>query len=279
MGRRADIRRPFFLIFEEFQMDLKIVDKVALVTGGSSGIGKAICIKLAEEGARVGVNYLVDEEKGLDFTEEARAVVAGIETAGGTAVPVRGDVSKEAEAIALFDQCEEAFGARVEILVNNAAVVSTAWISDYTVEQWEREFSINVTGVFILCREFIKRLDSDGRAGRIVNIASQAAFLGSTTGHLPYDSSKGAVVSMTRAIARETAERGYNVNSVAPGMVMTEMVAKTWEEKKDRYLSKMPMKRIAQPEEIASVVAFLASEVSSYMTGTCTDLTGGMLMR
>ena len=176
-------------------------------------------------------------------------------------------------------QCEEIFGQKVEILVNNAAIVSTAWIADYTVEQWEREFRVNVTGVFVTCREFIKRLDAEGKTGKIVNIASQAAFLASTTGHLPYDSSKGAVVSMTRAIARETAARGYNVNSIAPGMVMTEMVAKTWEEKKDRYLSKIPMKRIAQPEEIGNAVVFLASDMSTYMTGTCLDLTGGMMMR
>ncbi len=258
-------------------MDLNVTDKVAIVTGGSRGIGKAICLKLGSEGVKVGVNYLVNDTVNLE--DEAQEVVAEIESGGGTAAAIGGDISIETDAIGLFDQCEEAFGQPVEILVNNAAVVSTGRIADFSVDHWESQFRINVTGVFITCREFIKRLDAAGKPGKIVNIASQAAFLASTTGHLPYDSSKGAVISMTRAIARETAERGFDANCIAPGMVMTEMVAKTWEEKKHRYLSNIPKNRIARPEEVANVVLFLASDLSSYMTGTCLDVTGGMLMR
>ena len=250
-------------------MDLNVKGKVAIVTGGAAGIGEAICLKLAEEGVKVAVNY---------FRTKADDLIKKIEDAGGTAVAIQCDISKEEDAIRLFEETEKVFGQNVEILVNNAAYLPSGWISDYTVDEWEHTFKVNVTAAFVTCREFIKRLDAVDKTGKIVNIISQAAFLASTSGHMPYDSSKGAVLSMTRAIARETAERGYNANCVAPGMVMTKMVAEVWEQKKDKYLSKIPMKRIAEPEEIANATVFLASDMSSYMTGTCLDLTGGLMM-
>jgi len=260
-------------------MDLKIKDKVAIVTGSSSGVGKAIAFALAGEGAKVVINYLKNQSKGLDFVNDANAVVAEIKQRFGTAaVAIPADLAYEDQIIAMFDQAEEQLGP-VDILVNNAAYLPKGPLTGYSVEEWNYTFQVNVTGSFVACRELIKRLRARESKGKIVNIASQAAFLGSTSGHLPYDSSKGAVVSMTRAIARETAKEGINVNAVAPGMVMTEMIAKLWEERKDQYLSRIPMYRIAQPEEIANVVTFLASEGASYMTGTTLDLTGGLMMR
>lgn len=260
-------------------MDLKIKDKVAIVTGSSGGVGKAIALALAAEGAKVVVNYLKNEAKGLDFGPDAHSVVAEIKQRfGADAVAAPADLSCERQIIALFDAAEAQLGP-VDILVNNAAYLPKGPLTGYSVEEWNYTFQVNVTGCFVACRELIKRLRARQAKGKIVNIASQAAFLGSTSGHLPYDASKGAVVSMTRAIARETAKEGINVNAVAPGMVMTEMVAKIWEERKEQYLSRIPLYRIAQPEEIASVVTFLASEGASYMTGTTLDLTGGMLMR
>jgi 3-oxoacyl-[acyl-carrier protein] reductase len=132
--------------------------------------------------------------------------------------------------------------------------------------------------VFVATRELVKRLLADDRPGKIVNIASQAAFRGSSSGHLPYDSSKGAMVSMTRSIALEVSHKGININAIAPGMIMTEMVAKLWEERKDQYLARIPMKRIAQPSEIANIVVFLASDGGSYITGATIDASGGMMM-
>lgn len=259
-------------------MDLKIKDKVAIVTGSSSGVGKAIAFALAAEGVKVVVNYLKNEAKGLDFGDDARAVVAEIKRRFGTDCVAVADLACEQQIIALFDAAEAQLGP-VDILVNNAAYCPKGPLTAYSVEEWNYTFQVNVTGCFVTCRELVKRLRARQAKGKIVNIASQAAFLGSTSGHLPYDSSKGAVVSMTRAIARETAKEGINVNAVAPGMVLTEMIAKIWEERKEQYLSRIPMCRIAQPEEIASVVTFLASDAASYMTGTTLDLTGGLMMR
>lgn len=254
-------------------MDLNLNGKTALVTGGSRGIGVAICKGLAAEGVNIGLSYRKSKD-------EADALVDLInsEAYPGSAFAIQSNMGVAEEIAPMFDALEEKYG-QIDILVNNAAYCPSGPIQSYTKEDWEFTFSVNVTGVFLASQEFIRRLREKKTKGTIVNIASQAAFLGSTSGHLPYDSSKGAMVSMTRAIAREVAPEGIRVNAVAPGMVMTEMVAKIWEERKERYLSKIPLYRIAEPEEIANAVTFLASDASSYMTGTTLDLTGGQMMR
>jgi 3-oxoacyl-[acyl-carrier protein] reductase len=249
-------------------MNLDLAGKVALVTGGSRGIGAAVCRALAAEGVRVGVNYATGAER-------AAGVVDAI---GGGAVALQGDLERVEVIPGLFDALERRFGP-VDILVNNAARCPGGSIDGYSVEEWERTFRVNVTAAFVASREHVRRLRGRRAPGRIVNIVSQAAFLGSTSGHLPYDASKGALVSMTRAVARETAAEGITVNAVAPGMVMTELVAGVWEAKKEHYLARIPLKRIAQPEEIANAVVFLASAAAGYITGTTLDLTGGLLMR
>ena len=250
-------------------MDLKLENRVVLVTGGSRGIGKAICLAFAAEGAKVAVNYRKSRE-------EAEAVVDAIGRHRALAIPA--DMAKADDIRAMFDQAEKALGP-LDVLVNNAANCPSGPIESYTWEEWERTFAVNVTGAFCASQELIKRLRGRGARGKIVNIASQAAFLGSTSGHLPYDASKGALVSMTRSIAREVAKEGINVNAVAPGMVLTEMVARIWEERKEKYLARIPLHRIALVEEIANIVVFLASEAASYMTGATVDVSGGLLMR
>ncbi len=253
-------------------MDLKLKDKVALVTGGSRGIGTAICAVLAREGAKVGVNYCRSADK-------AEAVAGDIRAEYGTdAISVGADLAKPDEIAPMFDAVEEALGP-VDILVNNAAYCPTGPITEISNEEWEYTFAVNVTGGFVCCRELVQRLVAADRSGRIVNVVSQAAFRGSQTGHLPYDSSKGAMVSFTVALAREVATHGIAVNAIAPGMVLTEMVAEKWEAKKDKYLARIPLRRIGEPEEIADVIAFLASDAASYMTGATVDVSGGMLMR
>ena len=252
-------------------MKLDLQGKVALVTGGSRGIGAAICRALAAEGVKVGVNY-------SSSPEQAAEVVASIRQAGGEAVALKGNLEHAEEISGLFDALEGRFGPG-DILVNNAAYCPGGPIDSYTVEEWEKTFRINVTGTFVACKEHVRRLLAAGRRGKIVNLVSQAAFLGSTSGHLPYDASKGAVVSMTRAVAREVAKAGINVNAVAPGMVRTEMVAAKLAANLNHYLSRIPLNRVAEPEDVANAVVFLASAAADYMTGTTLDLTGGMLMR
>jgi len=258
---------------------MQLTDKVVLVTGGSRGLGKALCLGLAAEGAKVAVNYFRNVAKGIDLVDEADAVVAEIAGRHGTeAIAVGGDMASEADILAMLDTVRQKLGP-MDVLVNNAAALASGPITQYTQAQWNYVFQVNVTGTFIACREFVRRLLEQGRTGRIVNIASQAAFLGSTSGHLPYDSSKGAVVSMTRALAREVAAKGINVNAVAPGMIRTEMVAGRLAADEDKYLARIPLHRIATVEEISDIVTFLASARASYMAGTTIDATGGMMMR
>ncbi len=253
-------------------MELNLKGKVALVTGGSHGLGMAICQNLAAEGAIIGVNYRQSREK-------AEAVVTRIKDAYHVeAIAVPGDMTEEEDIVGMFDILEKQY-SKIDILVNNAAFCPSGPITGYTKDEWEYTFQVNVTGIFVACRELVKRLLAAKRKGRIINIASQAAFRGSTSGHLPYDSSKGAIVSMTIALAREVAKQGIGVNAVAPGMVRTEMVAEVWRKNKAKYLARIPLQRIAEPEEIANVVTFLASEASSYMTGATLDVSGGMMMR
>ena len=253
-------------------MKLNLTGKVALVTGGSRGIGTAICRALAAEGVRVGVGYGANAEK-------AEAVAQGItRDFGVAALACRADLERPEEIVALFDQAEQAWGT-VDILVNNAAYCPGGPLCGYTVTEWEKTFRVNVTAAFVATQEHVRRLRQAGRGGKIVNLASQAAFLGSTSGHLPYDASKGALISMTRAVAREVAREGICVNAVAPGMVHTEMVADKLAANLQHYLSRIPVNRIATPEDVAHAVVFLASAAADYMTGTTLDLTGGQLMR
>ena len=265
-------------------MDLHLQDKMALVTGGSHGLGKAVCLGLAAEGARVAVNYRRNPQ-------QAAAVVEQIESTFGVgAMAVPGDVSQEADVVEMFRRIEEKL-APVEILVNNAAVCPTCQVKDMTEEQWSHTVRVNLTGTFLTSREMVRRLVAAshsgrhchvppmGSTGRIVNVSSQAAFRGSTTGHAPYDASKGGIVSFTISLAREVAPLGIAVNAVAPGMMLTEMTAKTLQANEEKYLARIPLHRIGKTEEIAAVIAFLASDRAGYMTGATVDVSGGMLMR
>jgi 3-oxoacyl-[acyl-carrier protein] reductase len=253
-------------------MDLDLRNKVALVTGGSRGLGRAVCLGLAAEGARVMINYRRDEQR-------ARELVRGIRQQHDVdAACAAGDVSSSADVVRMFDQCERELGP-LDILVNNAGVWPTAYVKDLTEEAWDRTLAVNLKGAFLTCREAVRRWLARQRGGRIVNVSSQAAFLGSTTGHADYAASKAALINLTVSLAREVAAQGIYVNAVAPGMMDTEMAHEALEANAAHYLRRIPLGRVGEPEEIARVIVFLASDRASYTTGATVDVSGGMLMR
>lgn len=253
-------------------MKLGLTDKVALITGGTRGLGKAICAGLAAEGAKVVVNYRREPES-------AEAVVAEIaEKYCVEAVATFADVSEEAHVVRMFEEIDKRFG-RVDVLVNNAAYCPTCRVADMGRQMWNKTLQVNLTGTFLCSREFVRRRLSRKEGGRIVNVSSASAFRGSTTGHAPYDASKGGLVSFTVSLSREVAEKGIHVNCVAPGMMHTEMTEAAINANLDKYLDRIPLRKIGDVNDVARVVVFLAGAGSDYMTGATVDVSGGLAMR
>lgn len=251
---------------------MHLKDKAAMVTGGARGLGRAICLALAAEGARVAVNDCRPGDALGNLADRIRA------DHGVEALAVAGDVSKSPDVRRMFDQAETALGP-LDILVNNAGVWPTAYVRDMSEQQWDGTLAVNLKGPFLTCREAVRRWLDAGRGGRIVNITSQAAFRGSTTGHADYAASKGGLVAFTVSLAREVAPHGIYVNAVAPGMMRTEMALDALKENEQMYLDRIPLRRIADPAEVADAVVFLASDRAGYTTGATIDASGGMLMR
>ncbi len=252
-------------------MDFHLAEKVAIVTGGSRGLGRAICRGLAREGARVAVNYRRQQAEAVELVDEIRQ-------SGGQATAIAADVSQAADVVRLFDAVEAELGP-VQILVNNAGIWLKGYVRDISEEDWDRTMTINLKGPFLTCREAVRRWVAAPRGGRIVNIVSPAAFLGSTTGHAHYAASKAGLVSFTVSLAREVAEQGIYVNAVAPGMMPTQMAQEALATNLQHYLDRIPLGRIARLDEVADVVVLLASDRASYTTGATLDVSGGLLMR
>jgi 3-oxoacyl-[acyl-carrier protein] reductase len=251
-------------------MDLGLANKLVLVTGGSRGLGRAICLGLAEEKAKVAVNY--------QRTNPGLLVAQLKRDFGVAAVAVRGDVSKPAQVREVFARVERALGP-VDILINNAGAWPTTFVQDMTDKEWNATLAVNLTASFLTCREAIRRWRADKRQGRIVNITSQAAYHGATSGHAHYAAAKAGLANFTISLAREMAPYGIYVNSVAPGFMETDMSAAALAKHRARYLARIPLGRIADPREIVPAILFLASERASYITGASLDVNGGMLMR
>jgi len=252
-------------------MELNLTGKVALVTGASHGLGKAIALGLAAEGAKVAVNYHQNPEKAEAVVHEIR------EKHGVEAIAILADVAVETDVIRMFDEAEAKLGP-LDVLVNNAAVAPACPTAETTLEEWQRTFQVNMAGTFLCSREMVRRLRGAKRIGRIVNISSQAAFRGSQSGKTAYDASKGAVISFTISLAREMAPHGIAVNCVAPGLMYTEMLKELIDANREKFESRVPLHRVGTVEEVASVVVFLASERASYMTGATVDVSGGLAM-
>ncbi len=253
-------------------MDLGIAGEVCLVTGASRGLGKAIALALAAEGANVA---LACRER----VAEAEEVAAACAKAGAAGtIALRGDLASEAEVGALFGEAESALGP-IRILINNAAVCPHGTTAETELETWERTIGANLTGTFLCCREFLRRLEGKGPPGRIVNVSSVSAFSGSTSGQAAYDASKGGIVSFTVSLARETAKLGITANVMAPGLMMTEMAAAKYRSAPEKYLPRIPVGRFGEVEEVAAAAAFICSRQAAYITGSVINVSGGLLMR
>ncbi|MFF2912349.1 SDR family oxidoreductase [Paenibacillus sp. NPDC057934] len=240
--------------------------KVAVVTGSSRGIGRAIAEELARNGAKVVVNYSSSPDK-------AEEVVSEIKQNGGEAVAIQADISSVAQLEKLFEETVKVFGA-LDILVNNAGVMMTKPLAAVTEEDFDKQFSINVKGTFFAIQQAVKHM---GQGGRIINFSTSVAGVMFPT-YSVYAGSKGAVEQFTRQLAKELGPKGITINAVAPGPVNTELftVGKS-EEQIDGIRKMNAFGRLGEPEDIAGAVAFFASDASGWVTGQTLRVNGGMV--
>jgi NAD(P)-dependent dehydrogenase (short-subunit alcohol dehydrogenase family) len=247
-----------------------VSDEVAIVTGGSRGIGRASAVKLAERGFRVCVGYATN-------VQAANDVVATIEAGGGKALAVKCDVRSEVEILDLF-MAADGLG-RVAALVNSAGIVDvTARVDRMSADRMHRMMAINVVGSMLCAREAVKRMSTQfgGKGGVIVNVSSAAAVLGSPGQYVDYATSKGAIDTFTVGLGREVAAEGIRVAAVRPGLIDTEIHASGGEpDRAFRLASSVPMKRVGTADEVANAIAWLISGEASYVTGTILDVSGG----
>ena len=251
-------------------MDLQLAGKNAVVTGGAGGIGSAICRQLAEEGANVVVSDLA-LERAESVAEQCRAL-------GVRAQAIRTDLTDPADCAALVDRTAGLLGS-ADVLVNNAGLWPTNLVTEIPLDEWRRTFEVNLTAVFLACQRFVALNLAQGRRAKILNITSQAAFNGSTTGHAHYAAAKAGVVTFTISLSREVASKGINVNALALGMVATGMNRDVLANNGEYYQKRIQIGRIARPEEVARFAVFLVSGAADYFTGATYDATGGMLSR
>ena len=242
--------------------------KIALVTGASRGIGRAIALRLAEEGAKVAVNYAGN----VKAAEETKAA---IESRGGTAMLVQADVSDSTAAEDMVKAVTDAFGT-VDILVNNAGITRDALLARMKEEDFNAVIDTNLKGVFY-CTKAVTKLMMKQRSGRIVNMASVVGVIGNAS-QANYSAAKAGVIGFTKSAAKELAGRGITVNAVAPGYIETDMTAVLSDKVKEAMEAGIPMKRAGKPEDVANAVLFLVSGDSSYITGQVLHVDGGMVM-
>ena len=247
---------------------MNFTGKTAVVTGGSRGIGRAICLELARGGANVMLCYAGNEEAALD-------TVAACEALGAKAAAMRCDVSKTDEVKALVDAALQQFGA-VHILVNNAGITRDGLLMNMKEDAWDQVLDTNLKGAFLTMKA-VARTMMKQRYGRIVNLSSVVGLHGNA-GQVNYAASKAGVIGMTKSLAKELASRGVTVNAVAPGFIDTDMTAALPQAARDALLPTIPAQRLGAAEEVAQAVAFLASDQAAYITGQVLAVDGGMSM-
>lgn len=249
-------------------MEMMLKDKVALVTGASRGIGKAVAISLAAQGAKVAINYSSSKSQAMEVVELIRKN-------GGTAELFQAQVNNEEEVEAMFSSIEEKLGF-VDILVNNAGITKDNLLMRMKTSEWDDVIDVNLKGAFLCTRRVLKGMMKN-RYGKIINISSVVGFSGNA-GQFNYSATKSGIIGMTKSAALELASRGIRVNAVAPGFIETDMTAKLSDEVKESYKEKIPLKSLGSVDDIANAVIYLASPMSDYMTGQTLHLNGGMYL-
>jgi 3-oxoacyl-[acyl-carrier protein] reductase len=245
----------------------RLASRIALVTGGNTGIGRAVALAYADEGADVAVCW-------IDREAEARTLVAAIEALGRRALAVRADVTSEPDVVALVERVERDLGP-LDVLVNNAGVQRPQAITEMSVADWDRMMSVHLRGAFLCSREAAKRM-IPRRRGWIINLCSQLGYIGRER-YTAYSAAKGGVIAFTRALAKELAPHGILVNGVAPGLVDTGFDPLP-EEVKRAHAASLPLKRLGTPEDMTPAFVFLASDEARYYCGQLLHPNGGEIM-
>jgi len=240
--------------------------KVAVVTGGGRGIGRAIVLALGKEGVKVLINYRGKKESALETLEELKKL-------GGEGEIYQANVSVEEEVEKMFNFVIEKWG-KLDILVNNAGITKDNLLIRMKSEEWDQVINTNLRGVFLCTRSALKIMLKQ-RSGRIINISSVVGLKGNI-GQANYASAKAGIIGFTKAVAREVASRGITVNAIAPGFIKTEMTDVLSEEMKKKVLDEIPLGRFGDPEDVANAVKFLVSDEASYITGVVLNVDGGL---
>ena len=246
-------------------MDFK--DKVAIVTGGSKGIGKAITLLLAERGCQVFMNYSQDDDA-------AKKVVTEAQGYAGAVIPVKGDVTDPTQVTTMMDEAEKE-GGRLDILINNVGMNKDGFLMLMGEGDWETVLKVNLTSVYNCCRAAVRKMIPNKR-GKIVNISSVSGIIG-TAGQVNYAAAKGGVIAFTKSLARELGPFNIQVNAVAPGLIETDMASQMPAEQREAIIKSTALHRMGKPEEAAWAVLFLASPWSDYITGQTIVVDGGIV--
>jgi glucose 1-dehydrogenase len=251
---------------------LRLENKVAVITGSSLGIGSAIALAFAKEGAAVAVDY-------RSHPDEAKEIVDQVEGSGGRAISVHADVSSPEDVKNLIQKAVEEFG-RLDVMINNAGMEEKMPFLDTPLDVWNRTIAVNLTGAWLGCQEAARQMVSQGGAGRIINVSSVHEDLPMPT-NSPYCASKGGLRMLMRTIAVELAPHNITVNNIAPGAIDTPMDAPIKEnsDQMRELLSEIPLGRMGKPEEVASLAVYLASDAAAYSTGSTFYVDGGMIRR
>ncbi|HAT4246269.1 TPA: 3-oxoacyl-[acyl-carrier-protein] reductase [Clostridium perfringens] len=243
-------------------------DKVAIVTGGTRGIGRAIALKLADQGANIVINYRNSDKE----AEELKSILEG---KGVKVLTVKCDISNFEDSKNLMDKCKEVFG-KIDILVNNAGITKDTLIMRMKEEDFDNVIDVNLKGTFN-CAKHASAIMLKQRFGKIINMTSVVGIAGNA-GQVNYAASKAGVIGLTKSLAKELGSRGITVNAVAPGFINTDMTASLSEKVKEEASKNIPLKRLGDPEDVANLVGFLASDSANYITGQVINVDGGMVM-